>query len=218
MQVPDSSAPISQAQDIADTTASRLLKTAARLFREKGYANSTTRELAMRLGIQKASLYYHISGKEDLLYALCIDSLQRIRQEVEQALTQETQPLKRVQALIRAHLLAALSDQDKHATMLIELRELSGERRAEVLRLRDAYEELVRQTIAEAQLAGLLRNDLPAKYQALALLNLLNWTIFWFRGDGELTPDDLAAMFTTLFLSGAALQAPDSRTRETQGP
>lgn len=186
-----------------DTTASRLLKTAATLFREKGYASSTTRELAQRLGIQKASLYHHISSKEDLLYELCLDSLRRIHSDVEQALSTQHTPLSRLQALIQAHLKAALYDQDKHATMLVELRELSGERRAKVLELRDNYEVLIRQIIHEAQLSGDLRSDPPAKYQALALLNLLNWTIFWFRPNGGLTPEQLADMLSTLFLDGA---------------
>jgi AcrR family transcriptional regulator len=190
----------------ADTTASRLLATAAALFRKKGYANSTIRELATRLGIQKASLYHHIAKKEDLLYALCVDALQRIHSESEQAIAAHTAPLERLRALIHAHLRAALTDQDKHATMLIELRELSKDRYAEVLQLRDRYEALVRQTITEAQAAGVLRENPSAKYQTLALLNQLNWTIIWFRPDGELTPDQLGEILATLFLEGAQVR------------
>lgn len=199
----------SDSPDAKDTTAARLLKTAATLFREKGYAHSTTRELATLLGIQKASLYYHIDKKEDLLYALCVDALVRIQEETERAVAQQTTPLERLRALIHAHLCAALNDQDKHATMLVELRELSGERRLEVLKLRDRYETFIREMIQEGQEAGVLRREPEAKYQGLALLNLLNWTIFWFRPGGELTPDQLAAILTSLFLQGAALTPSD---------
>ncbi len=208
MQTPDMPTNGTEAPGANDTTAARLLKTAAALFREKGYAHSTTRELATLLGIQKASLYYHIDKKEDLLYALCVDALARIQQEGEQAVAQQSAPLERLRALVHAHLRAALSDRDKHATMLIELRELSGERRTEVLHMRDRYEAFVREVIREAQEAGALRADPPAKYQGLALLNLLNWTIFWFRPGGDLTPDQLADMLTTLFLEGVASHAP----------
>jgi AcrR family transcriptional regulator len=48
-------------------TVDRLLDTAAGLFWEKGYAATTTREIAAALNIQQASLYYHMSSKEDLL-------------------------------------------------------------------------------------------------------------------------------------------------------
>jgi AcrR family transcriptional regulator len=190
---------------VQEPTAARLLGTAAALFRAKGYASSTTRELAALLGIQKASLYHHIDKKEDLLYALCVDSLQRIHGAVEEAIAPESLPLERLRCLIRAHLQAALADQDKHATMLIELRELSGKRYEEVLGLRDAYEALVRETIAEAQRSGSIRSDMPPKYLTLALLNLLNWSIFWFRTGGELNPEELADLLAAVFLEGAVV-------------
>jgi TetR/AcrR family transcriptional regulator, cholesterol catabolism regulator len=61
-----------------ERTAERVLSEAARLFREQGYAAATTRELARRLGINKASLYYHVAKKEDLLYQICMVAMARI--------------------------------------------------------------------------------------------------------------------------------------------
>ncbi len=106
--------------------------------------------------------------------------------------------------MIRAHLATTLEDADEHATMLVELRSLSEERRAEVLRLRDGYEALVGEVIADAQSAGALRRDVQGKYLILALFNLLNRTIFWFKPGGELAPAALADLLADLFLNGAA--------------
>src|SRR5579859_1557886 len=200
MQAPDTSSAIT------DTTAARLLGAAAALFRQKGYASSTTRELAELLGIQKGSLYYHIAKKEDLLYQLCVNSLEHITTEVEQAMAAQQTPLERLRALIQTHMRVILADQDMFATALTEMRALSAQRRAEVLRLQDVYEKLVKGAIAEAQAAGVLRQDVPAKPQTLALLNLLNWSVFWYRPDGELTPEQLAETFTTIFLDGALVK------------
>src|SRR6516225_3642603 len=57
-------------------TGDRLLTEAAQLFSEKGYRATTTRELSALLGLQGASMYYHVKRKEDLLYQLCIDTLE----------------------------------------------------------------------------------------------------------------------------------------------
>jgi TetR/AcrR family transcriptional regulator, cholesterol catabolism regulator len=187
---------------LPDSTASRLLGAAAALFRQKGYANASTRELAALLGIQKATLYYHITKKEDLLYALCVDSLQHICREVEQAMAQQNEPLARLSALIATHMRVTLANPDKYTIVLIELHELSAERHAAVLHLVDNYEKLVCATITHAQEAGQLRREPPAKYQTLALLNLLNWSVFWFHPDGELTPEQLGTLLTSLFLEG----------------
>src|SRR3954471_17781096 len=86
----------------AATTADRLLETAATLFRRQGYAQTTTRELASMLGIQKASLYHHISTKEDLLYALCKESLRRSTEEVARAI-ESVPEAQRLRAAVRAH-------------------------------------------------------------------------------------------------------------------
>jgi TetR/AcrR family transcriptional regulator, cholesterol catabolism regulator len=187
-----------------ESTSERLLHAAAKLFREKGYSSTSTRELAGVLGIQKASLYHHIEKKEDLLYRLCLDALNRMHREVERATSGCYDPIDRLQALICAHLACALADQDEHATMVFELRKLSGERKATVIGLRDGYETLVRETIEDGQEKGAIRRDIPAKYLSLGLLNLLNRSIFWFRTGGPLTPEELSDMLASIFLNGAA--------------
>jgi len=185
-------------------TLERLFDTAATLFREKGYTATTTREIASALGIQQASLYYHIESKEDLLYQLCVSSLDQIRSDVERAVGEVHDPLGRVRALIRAHLATLLTYQVRHVTMLRELRALSSRHHAEVLRLRKQYGSLVRSVLEEAQSAGVVRNDIPAQYLYLALLNVLNWAVIWFRRDQELPAERLYGLFTPVFLNGAA--------------
>jgi AcrR family transcriptional regulator len=188
-------------------TRQRLLDAAAALFASKGYAGTTTRELAAVVGIQNASMYHHVRGKDELLLDLCIDSLTRITESGRAAIAATTDPIDRLRAAIIAHVATTLADREKHATMLSELRSLRPGARAAVIELRDAYEDLLVGVIADAQAAGSVRGDIAPRHLTLALLNLLNWTIFWWRDDGELTSDALAEMLATLFLDGALVPA-----------
>lgn len=181
----------------------RLLSAAAALFRQTGYSASTTRQLARLLGIRSASLYYHIGKKEDLLYEICVDGLERIRTVVVAALASETDPLERIRLLVRIHVTTALADMDKHFSMLVEMKSLSPRRRRKVIDLRDQYESVVRGVIADGQAQGVLRPDIRAKHLSLALLNMLNWSIFWFRPDRQLTATELGEIFASLFIEGA---------------
>jgi TetR/AcrR family transcriptional regulator, cholesterol catabolism regulator len=185
-----------------ENTAERLLRLAAALFRQKGYAASTTRELASQLGIQKASLYHHIRGKEDLLFGISIKSLEHITEAVTAA-RDTADPGQRLHAMITAHLVTALEDQDMHTTMLIELRSLSPVRQQEVRERRDLYQAIFRGVIGEDQAAGRLRNDIGPGYLTLSLLNLLNWTIFWFDPAGTSSARELAEVMWTIFSDGA---------------
>ncbi|HEY7387832.1 MAG TPA: TetR family transcriptional regulator, partial [Bryobacteraceae bacterium] len=193
----------------SQTTSQRMLETAAELFSRKGYAATSTREIAAVLRIQKPSLYYHIESKEDLLYTICKSSLEQIRKDVEHATARVAAPLERVRALVRAHLESMLRDQARHAATLSEMRALTPERLAEVIARRDAYEALVRSILLDAQKAGVLRNDIPAKYLCLYLLGLMNRVEVWYRPGGSLSPQQLASVFVTIFLTGASARADD---------
>lgn len=189
------------------STPERVLDTAAALFWEKGYAATTTREIAAAVGIQQASLYYHVASKEDLLYQLCVSSMDQLLADVQSAVEVHRDPLKRLHALIRAHLTILLKHQIRHVTMLAELRALSNRHHAEVLALRKRYAELVRTVIQEAQQAGNVRQDIPSKYLYLALLNVLNWAVVWYRRDQALSADQLADLFLPIYLEGAVSSA-----------
>jgi TetR/AcrR family transcriptional regulator, cholesterol catabolism regulator len=187
-----------------EPTASRILDVGAKLFREQGYALSTTRELSARLGINKASLYYHVSSKEELLYLICVDSLRHVTEAVTQAIESCEDPMDQLHAVFHAHLRSVLSNLDLHATMLLELRSLGGQWRVEVQRARDEYEALIGAIIARTQEAGEVRADLSAKHLAIGMLSLLNWTIYYYKPEGALSPEELAEMLWQLYINGAA--------------
>src|SRR5262252_7244812 len=109
------------------------------MFWEKGYAATTTREIAGALQIQQASLYYHIASKEDLLYQLCLSSVRQFLSDTPAALNGSTDAQERVRVLIHAHVHTLLKHQKRNATMLTELRSLSARHRAEVVELREQY-------------------------------------------------------------------------------
>ncbi len=191
-----------RSKELAIAPPDRILNAAAALFWRKGYAASSTRELATVLGMEKASLYYHFRQKEDLLYAICVTTLEHGIRTVTKAVSNAPSPDAKIRELIRAHLSAILHEPDRYATTLTEMRSLSTRRRKHVLELRDTYESLIRSILRDGQIGGIIRPDIPAKYLALSLLDLLNYSMFWFRQGRSLSPERLAELFTTIFLDG----------------
>lgn len=181
----------------------RALDAAVGLFSRKGYAATSTREVAKLLGIQKATLYYHVESKEDLLFTICQSSLTQFRNEVETAIREIQDPLERVQTLIRSHIESLLRNEAQHSTTFSEVHALSEERFGQIAILRDAYENMVRSILQEAQHAKVVRHDIEVKYLSLALLGIMNRVMVWYRRGGPLSPNQIGRLLSVLFLAGA---------------
>jgi AcrR family transcriptional regulator len=193
-------------------TRERVIEEAAKLFAEKGYAAATTREIAARLNIQRASLYYHMSGKDQILFEICETAMTQGISEVRSALAKipEDDVLGKIKQLIGTHLQTSLGSRDQHLTMLLEMRSLEGEHKARIFGLRAEYRSLIDEVLSAAQKEGALRQDIPARDLRIVLLNMLNWSLTWFTPGVGFTPETLADLLGTIFLEGSSLQPSSS--------
>ncbi|GAA4540190.1 TetR/AcrR family transcriptional regulator [Pseudonocardia xishanensis] len=179
-----------------------LIRSAAALFLARGYATSTTRDLAEALGIRKASLYHYIDGKEDLLYAICKQSLDELSERIRETIA-VTSPEDCIKEVIATHLRTVLARKDMYSVTLMETRSLTGRRKAEILESRESYRSLVGEAVRQGQATGQIRSDVDTRFLTMALLNHLNWVLFWYTPeDGP--AEDLAVIYTLLYLEGAA--------------
>jgi AcrR family transcriptional regulator len=176
----------------------------AKLFAEKGYSETTTRELSAAMDLTNGTFYYYFPGKEDLLMQISLDAIQETIAAVTAALETAEPGPGAMSALIHAHVKTLIHSQNAHTTMLTELRALKGERRDVVLAERGRYEKLVRKVIDVGQKEGWLTKQISAGMLALMLHNLLNWTIFWYRPGTGLSVDEIADNMVTLYMGGAA--------------
>ena len=184
-------------------TLGKFIRAAAELFSKYGYESTSTRNLATLLGMEKATLYYHVEGKEDLLYAICKSSIEQLAHDVSEATEGISDPLAQLQVGIQTHVVSLLRDQTQHATSLAEARALSPERLAEIVSMRKAYQARARSVLEAGQRAGLIRTDISCKYLSLMLEGLLDRTVVWFKRNGELSPSQLGAALCGVFLEGA---------------
>jgi TetR/AcrR family transcriptional regulator, cholesterol catabolism regulator len=172
---------------------------ASGLFHERGYAATSVRDIARALDIRGASLYAHVTSKEDVLWSIVDRAASTFEAAADRAAVATTggAPADRLSALVRAHVEAIAADPELASVFVSEWRHLSGERRAAILERRDAYEARFRQIIV----AGMATGDFRATDPALAatfILTAVNGLATWYRRDGRLTPGRVADHYADL--------------------
>jgi AcrR family transcriptional regulator len=181
------------------STRERLSREAARMFSARGYHGTSIGDLAGALGIQKASIYSHITGKHDLLAEAALAGAVAFH-AAQDAVPEDVAPAERIRLALVAHLGVVSAQLEVAGVWLQEWRYLEGDARREFLRERHRYEQRVRALFQTAAAAGELRADLDAGHAALAFLSVGNWAYEWLTPEHVVAreADDLA----TLLLDG----------------
>nr|WP_284709325.1 TetR/AcrR family transcriptional regulator [Marinobacter sediminum] len=169
----------------------RLLKEAARLFRDKGYERTTVRDLAAAVGIQSGSLFHHFRTKEEILKAVMVETIRLNTALMQAAVDAAGSAREKLRALVRAEL-ESINGQtgEAMAVLVFEWRSLSEVSQADVLELRDIYEKLWIDVLESLKQEGSLVAD-PFVVRRM-LTGALSWTVTWYKpGRGGLTLDGL---------------------------
>lgn len=180
---------------------SELLRAAARLFVEKGFNATTTRDIAEAVGMRSGSPFYHFRSKQELLKEAMIGGLEAGYQRLLEAtvgIADASDAEQCLRAMIRAHLGNLLEGECPAPMLLGETRALDEADRAEIATAFDRYQLPWQVTLDALAASGKLPSAAPPV--RLLLFGMLNWTTQWYRADGPLSLDELTEACLALLL------------------
>lgn len=178
-----------------------ILEAAAQVFRQKGFHGASMANIAEAVNLQKASLYHHVSSKQEILFELLDRALELLLERISPIATQSTAADERLRLMIREYLQILAENTDLSAVLLFEHRSLEGKQHARHVPNRDKFESLWRDVLAE----GVRSKRFVCEDVALAaraILGIMNWTITWYRPNGDLTIQQIADQYSNLLLNG----------------
>ena len=178
----------------SSVTREDILEAAARIFRRKGYHAASMQDIARAVHLQKASLYHHVSSKQEILVALLDQALDLLIEQMQHVLAMEVSPEEKLRQAVLGYTQVLAEHRDLAAVLLLEFRFLDPDVRQRHVRRRDAYEHLWRQLVAEGQAAGVFHPEDPS-LATKALLGMINWLVMWYRPSGPLTPEEIGNYF-----------------------
>ncbi len=188
---------------MVETTRRREIEDAAStLFRERGYSGTSVRDIARAVDIQGASLYAHVSSKQDVLWSI----VERMAARFEAAadIVEAADPGAvvfgpgvQLISLVRAHVGVLTDDIERAGVFVHEWRALDPGRREAMAHRRDAYEARFRATIMIGIETGAFADVDPA-LTATYILTALNGLVGWYDPKGRLPARAIADAYADL--------------------
>ena len=173
---------------------------AQNLFRERGFAATSMRDLAKAVGIEPASLYSHITSKESILREICFRMADEFFEQLDQ-IDSQANPTEQLKQAIIGHISVIRKNYDASAVFLHEWRFLEEPNLSRFKSLRRDYEQRFRSIMEAGQLAGQFR-QMNMKIVLPTLFSSMNWAYEHVKPAAMLPPEEVGETIWRLFVQG----------------
>jgi TetR/AcrR family transcriptional regulator, cholesterol catabolism regulator len=184
-----------------------VLAAAAEVFRRLGYSQARLEDVAQEVGISRATLYYYVGTKEELLVALLEDPIAAVTASLKKVAAEEIPAEEKLVASLREYLHLL----EEHPTLFIFLSEnihkvMSGPEAEEIRANADSYGRVLTKIVSEGMKSGEFRDDIRPQVAVLGIIGMFNWMHRWYVPSGKESLSAIGEDFVTMSL--AALQPP----------
>ena len=179
-----------------------IMQKAQVLFWEKGYAETSMKDIANECGFRPANIYNFFESKEEILFSILKEEMEEIVEPIRFLEKDGGDPLQQLRLLIATHVKITLGE--KRASKLLfdtELRNLSPERRKVILDLRDEYNRIGYTILKRGIDRGIFRK-IDEKIALNLIASMIVRTRLWFSPEEWMTIDDLIEFIFQFALKG----------------
>jgi TetR/AcrR family transcriptional regulator, cholesterol catabolism regulator len=184
-----------------------ILRTAARLFQQRGYDATSMNDVAAALKLSKGGLYHHFQSKDEILYEIMNHAMEITQERVLNPVRGIADPEDRLRTLIRLHIEVVLSPRDREITVMLHenhplppaLRKRINSRKKDYIHFLENLMEEVQNNAQQSRRAG---GKVSPRAAAFALLGMINWIYQWYKPEGELQAKNLIPQFADLIFGG----------------
>ena len=183
-----------------------VLQAALECFGEQGYHGTTIREVAARAGLSVPGLYHHYPSKQALLVGIAHSAMAELYSRTAAAVEEAgSDPVARIRAVVECLVLFHAHRGGSAFIAASEIRSLDEAARTAHVAARDRQQRLLSDAVDAAAAAGRLGTAHPREAMR-AVTTMCTAVAQWYRADGPLSPEELAATYVDFALDLLRLQ------------
>jgi len=168
-----------------------VLRAAAKLFSERGYAATTIDAITAELSASRRAIYDHFAGKAEILVEICEQAVRFSVDLAERIAREPGDPVAKLRRLARDFTTIVIENQDYIAISSREMKFLPAESRRRILRMQERFDRILTQILAEGVARGRFAVADPAM-TGLAISGMIIWVHRWYRAGGRLSQQEIA--------------------------
>ena len=176
-----------------------ILRTAAAIFADKGYHDSSIRDISRATGISLSGLYYYFKSKDELLFLIQDHCFGVVLENAQTQLARATDPQLRLRLLVESHLRFFINNMKEMKVLSHEARSLSEDYRRVVNDKKRQYTDLCKQVLGELAPQS---SEVDRRVGAFTLFGMMNWIYNWYNPERDVPVAELANRMSQLFLHG----------------
>ena len=178
-----------------------ILDSAADLFAEKSYSNTSITEISEASGLSKSGIYHYFKSKRDILYTLLSEHIKALFDKMGVALNSSKDPVEQFYTLSFLLMQTYSKSKSRHAVLMRDLDSLSEEERRKIVALERQVVNFVENLIGKIK-PELYLTDKVQRPIAMLFFGMVNWTYTWYEANKSVDPDQLAKMASSIFVNG----------------
>ncbi len=183
------------------TRKEEIVTIASQLFKEKGYNAVSMRDIAQAMGIKAASLYNHISGKQQILSTLILTVAVEFTNGMQTVVAKDIRPIDKIREIIELHIDITVNHSEALAALNNDWMHLENNDLSSFVQMREDYEENFRRIVKEGIEAGELKQHHP-EVILFSILSTLRTLYLWYQKRGKLDVNVLKKDMVSVLLNG----------------
>jgi AcrR family transcriptional regulator len=169
-----------------------ILSKSSGLFWEKGYAETSMKDIAGECGFRPANIYNFFENKESILFEILYQEMEEILAPIRNLVSDESiDPRGGLRLIIENHLRLTLGEKRKSKLLFDSgLNNLAPKNRKKIIKQRDEYDRICITVLERGKKKGIFicENERLAVY---CIASMIARSRIWYTPDGEYTVDNI---------------------------
>ncbi|HEY2043202.1 MAG TPA: TetR/AcrR family transcriptional regulator [Jatrophihabitans sp.] len=188
------------------TTRGRIVAAAVALFAEQGYDATSVNEIVQKAAVAKGALYHHFASKDDLLYEVYRELVDRQLAGMKKIQALNLPPAETLRELIRDMVVSTAESAAEAKVFFREGHRLTDSNQARVRRSRRTIHDTFIRLVRDAQADNVFAQVASAEMVTFTIFGVINELPIWYRANGPKRPEAIAEELSGLILAALGTQ------------